>query len=60
MTWVVLGLVPVLWVAELVGPDWLHLVLRSLWVVLAVGTVVGGSWSLWRRRRAGRRTGTRR
>lgn len=52
MTWIVLGLVPVLWVAELVGPEWLHLVLRGLWVVAAVGTVVGGCWSLWRRRRA--------
>jgi hypothetical protein len=60
MTWVVLGLVPVLWIVELTGPDWLNLTLRALWVVLAVGTVVGGSWVLWRRRRAAGAGGARR
>jgi hypothetical protein len=52
ITWIVLGLVPVLWIVELTGPDWLNLILRGTWVVLAVGTVLGGGWVWWRRRRA--------
>lgn len=54
LTWVVLGLVPVLWVIELTGPRWLNLALRGLWVVLAVATVAVGLWMLVRAR-GGRR-----
>ncbi len=53
MTWVVLALVPVLWVVELMGPEWLNLVLRGLWVLLAVGTVLGGIRVMWGHRRPG-------
>lgn len=57
MTWVVLGLVPVLWVIELTGPRWLNLGLRALWVLLAVGTVgVGGAMLV--RARTGRPPGS--
>jgi hypothetical protein len=38
----VFGLVPVLWVVELTGPEWLNLVLRVTWVLVAVGTVALG------------------
>lgn len=60
LTWVVLGLVPVLWVVELTGPEWLNLTLRALWVVLAVGTVAGGLWVLVLRPRRTREPGDRR
>lgn len=42
LTWIVFGLVPVLWVVELTGPEWLNLVLRVTWVLVAVGTVALG------------------
>lgn len=60
LTWVVLGLVPVLWIVELWGPRWLNLGLRALWVVLAVGTVVAGAWVLLLRDRPGGRPSRRR
>ncbi len=60
LTWVVLGLVPVLWVVELTGPQWLNLALRGLWVLLAVGTVLVGLWVLVLRRRTGGRSGPQR
>lgn len=59
MTWVVLGLVPVLWVVELTGPEWVNLSLRAIWVVVALGTVVAGvvRYSADRRRRGRPGTG---
>jgi hypothetical protein len=52
--------VPVLWVVELTGPEWLNMTLRALWVVLAVGTVAGGLWVLVLRPRRTREPGDRR
>ncbi len=60
LTWLVLGLVPVLWIVELWGPRWLNLGLRGLWVVLAVGTVLAGAWVLVLRGRSGGRPSRRR
>lgn len=60
MTWVVLGLVPVLWIVELTGPEWLNLSLRAVWVVVALGTVSAGvaRYSADRRRRGRSGPGT--
>jgi hypothetical protein len=60
LTWVVLGLVPVLWTVEVWGPRWLNVGLRALWVVLAVGTVLAGAWVLVLRDRSGGRPSRRR
>lgn len=59
-TGVVFGLVPVLWVVELTGPEWLNMALRVLWVVLALGAVVFGLRDIAAGRRGPKVTGTRR
>lgn len=55
MAWIVLGLVPVLWIVELTGPEWLNLALRAIWVLAAVATTVFGLWVLATGRRRGAR-----
>ena len=59
-TAVVFGLVPVLWIVELTGPEWLNLALRALWVVAALGAVALGLRDIAAGRRDTRATGTRR
>lgn len=52
LVWAVLAGVPVLWVVEYVGPRWLNLLLRGLWVVAAVAAVIACAVAYHRRRRA--------
>ena len=59
-TGVVFGLVPVLWIVELTGPEWLNMALRALWVVVALGAVVFGLRDIAAGRRAARASRTRR
>ena len=59
-TAVVFGLVPVLWIVELTGPEWLDMALRALWVVAALGAVALGLRYIAAGRRATRTTGRRR
>ena len=56
-TGIVFGLVPVLWIVELTGPEWLNMALRALWVVLALGAVAFGLRDIAAGRRGQRAAG---
>jgi membrane protein DedA with SNARE-associated domain len=53
MLWSALWLAPVLYLVELTGPEWLNLLLRGLWLSLAILTVLAGIW-LWATQRSTR------